>query len=472
MKAKTSRWLSIPVFGCLLSMVVVAATIPNLFPFLDKTGFVSTYSSTGSFKENNAFFQSLGTNGRTCASCHVAANAMGLSAVQAQLVYAMSGGKDPLFSAVDGAVCPTAAPGQRLNFNLLLQNGLIRIGLTMPTNPQFTINVVQDPYGCALTTDPNTGVQTISVYRRPLPATNLGFLSSVMWDGRETVAPLNSAATYSTNLLTDLSHQAMDATLGHAQAANPPSTAQLKHIVDFEMALNSAQAVDFQAGVLNSNGANGGALFLSTVPFFPGINDSLGPASGFNANAFTIYSEWASSADPMQRSVARGEALFNTQPLAITNVRGLNDTLNQPVINGTCTTCHDTPNVGNHSLPVPLEIGTSRTVNYETDPTIRAAVSQLSMPKLPIFQVHCNEGPDAGEVTYTSDPGKALLTGSCTDVGRGKGLILRGLPARAPYFHNGAAATLDQVVDFYNVRFQMNLTRQQEQDLINFLKTL
>jgi cytochrome c peroxidase len=57
-------------------------------------------------------------------------------------------------------------------------------------------------------------------------------------------------------------------------------------------------------------------------------------------------------------------------------------------------------------------------------------------------------------------------------VGRGKGPILRGLAARAPYFHNGAAATLSEVVDFYNVRFQMNLTPQEKRDLVNFLQTL
>lgn len=466
------RWFAMSALFCVMALTAAALTIPNLFPYLDRTGFVSTYSSTGSFRENNAFFQSLGTNGRTCASCHVASNAMGLSARHAEEVYEATNGRDPLFSAVDGAVCPTAGPGQRLNFDLLRRKGLLRIGLDMPVNPQFTLRVVQDPYGCALTTDPQTQVQTISVYRRPLPATNLGFLSSVMWDGRETVSPLNRASTFAANLFADLSHQAMDATTGHAQATDPPTPAQLNQIVNFEAALSSAQAIDFQTGLLNSNQGKGGAQFLSTVPFSPGINDSLGPASGFTPNAFTIYSKWAGSADPMQRSVARGEAIFNTQPIAITNVRGLNDLLNQPVINGTCTTCHDTPNVGDHSLAVPLEIGTSRTANYESDPTIQAAVSELSMPKLPVYQIACNQGPDAGEVTYTSDPGKALLTGLCTDVGRGKGLILRGLAARAPYFHNGAAATLDEVVDFYNVRFQMNLTRQQEEDLINFLKTL
>jgi cytochrome c peroxidase len=170
--------------------------------------------------------------------------------------------------------------------------------------------------------------------------------------------------------------------------------------------------------------------------------------------------------------VARGEEIFNTHPLLITNVRGLNDQVSQPIINGTCTTCHDAPNIGNHSLPLPLEIGTSRSSRFETDPQIQSALSRLSMPDLPVFRIVCNEGQDAGEITYTSDPGKATLTGLCTDVGRGKGPILRGLAARAPYFHNGAAATLDEVVEFYNDRFQMNLTNQEKGDLVNFLKSL
>jgi cytochrome c peroxidase len=53
---------------------------------------------------------------------------------------------------------------------------------------------------------------------------------------------------------------------------------------------------------------------------------------------------------------------------------------------------------------------------------------------------------------YTSDPGKALITGLCSDFNRGKGPILRGLAARAPYFHNGAAADQHELVNFYNER--------------------
>ncbi|MGC1107811.1 MAG: hypothetical protein WA876_14875 [Candidatus Acidiferrales bacterium] len=472
MKAKANRWVWIPILLCSMSMAVAAAVMPNLFPFPDPSGVVETYTSAGSFRTSGPFFQSLGTNGRTCATCHVVSSAMGLSAAHAEQVYETSRGRDPLFSAVDGAVCPTAARGHDLDFSLLREKGLIRIALAMPANPQFTIAAVQDPYGCALVTDSKTGVQTISVYRRPLPGTNLGFLSAVMFDGRETVAPLNNKTTYAANLFADLSQQAIDATLGHAQAATAPSAAQVEGMVDFELALNSAQAINFRAGILNSEGAEGGAKFLATVPFYPGINDSLGPPAQFSPNAFTLYSKWQFSGDLERRSVARGEEIFNTQPLLITNVRGLNDALNQPVINGTCTTCHDTPNVGDHSLAVPLDIGTSRSAEFETDPTILAAVSQLSMPKIPVFRVVCTEGPLAGEVTYTSDPAKAIISGQCSDVGRGKGLILRGLAARAPYFHNGAAATLDEVVEFYNSRFQMNLTPEQKIDLVNFLKTL
>jgi cytochrome c peroxidase len=101
-----------------------------------------------------------------------------------------------------------------------------------------------------------------------------------------------------------------------------------------------------------------------------------------------------------------------------------------------------------------------------------AALTRLSAPDLPVFKVECQTGPFAGSVRYTSDPGRALISGKCADIGRLKGPILRGLTARAPFFHNGAAATLRQVVEFYNLRFQMGLTDQEKTDLEAFLRTL
>lgn len=466
------------VLAALLTATAVEAgfSLPNLFPFLDPSGFSATNSATGSIDLSGPFFQSLGTNGRTCGTCHAPSDGFGLSASDAQIRYFVTRGKDPLFAAVDGSTCPTG----QVNNSLVLNNGLFRIGLTVPPNavspdsPQYTITAVQDPYGCALTVDPE-GAQTVSVYRRPLPAANLGFLSAVMFDGRESfLKPLNSEQTFAANLNADLTQQAIDATLGHAQAIQPPTNAQLRRIVNFELGLNSAQLVDFFAGKLyGQRGPLGGPQFLSSQPYYPGMNDSLGKdpkGKQFNPNVFTLYESWRSSAKPRQASIERGEEIFNTQPLTISDVPGLT-TGNQTIV-GTCTTCHDTLNVGNHSFPLPLDIGVSHSLQYETDPNIVAGLRELQSPRLPVFELFCNQGPLAGQVFYTSDPGKALISGQCSDIGLGKGLILRGLAARAPYFHNGSAANLSQVVNFYNQRFQMGLRPQQKQDLINFLQTL
>ena len=163
----------------------------------------------------------LGTNGRSCATCHLASDAFSLTPASAQARFAATGGTDPLFAAVDGA-------------SLLLGNGLIRVALPVPAAAQYSLEVVHDPYGCALTAGAG-GAPTVSLYRRPLPSTNLRFLSAVVFDGRETVQPLASPGTFLANLRADLAHQAMDATLGHAQAAAAPSEAQITRIVDLEV---------------------------------------------------------------------------------------------------------------------------------------------------------------------------------------------------------------------------------------------
>jgi cytochrome c peroxidase len=153
---------------------------------------------------------------------------------------------------------------------------------------------------------------------------------------------------------------------------------------------------------------------------------------------------------------------------------------------GTCTTCHDAPNAGDHSLPLPLDIGTVHSPANETDPIIAAGIAQLDIPDLPVYAITgCPDpfAPPTGNagvsgapappyVIYTTDPGKGLVTGMCSDVDRVKGPVLRGLAARAPYFHNGAAQNLDQLLNFYNQRFQMNLTTEEKSQLEAFLNSL
>ncbi|MGE5049896.1 MAG: hypothetical protein ACM3PC_15055, partial [Deltaproteobacteria bacterium] len=72
----------------------------------------------------------------------------------------------------------------------------------------------------------------------------------------------------------------------------------------------------------------------------------------------------------------------------------------------------------------------------------------------------------------TTDPGRALITGKWADRNRFKGPVLRGLAARAPYFHNGSARSLDDAVEFYDTRFAIGFTAQEKSDLVAFLRSL
>ncbi len=450
-----------------LIQFVGAQRLPNSFPLPNGSGFVETYNIDNTdIKLTGAFFQSLGTNGRSCSSCHLPTEGWSVSAAEVQLRFLLTQGLDPIFRTNDGSNCDhninTATfEGRRAAYSLLTSRGLIRIALAVPADAQFTVVSVQNPYGCG-------DMATLSMYRRPLPATNLKFLSTVMWDGRESSPQTGTQKiTYATNpgdLLADLTHQAIDAIAGHAQGTTPPTTAQLEEIVNFETSLRTAQAIDFQAGLLNSNGATGGPVALAAQPFFIGINDSFPPSFGFNPTGapftpviFTLFNSWQNSTFAARASIARGEALFNTKPINITGVAGINDALGVASLSGTCGTCHDSPNVGDHSFPAPLNIG------------VGDLTSPLDVSYLPIFTFRNNA---TGATIQTTDPGRALVTGFWADIGKVKGPVLRGLAARAPYFHNGSANSLGDVITFYDKRFNVGFTAQEKADLIAFLKTL
>jgi hypothetical protein len=463
---------------------------PGLVLTPDRTGTTGTYSVAGPIDTGNPFFKSLGANGRSCSTCHLTTQGMSFTPDHAQHLFAQSRGRDPLFAGVDGANCPGVPAGARAAHSLVLGHGLIRIAQPVPVNAEYSISVVHDPYGCALVVDPQTGVLTASVYRRPLPTANLRFLSGIMFDGRETIVPLTAAATFTANLRADLAHQAVDATLIHAQASAAPDDAAVQAIVDFELSLFTGQYADHEAGRLDRDGALGGPVNLAQQNYYPGINDALGAdplGLAFTPASMSLYRAWEASPvrpesdqQEARADIAAGEQLFNSLPITITNVRGLNDNAalgNPTAFVGHCATCHDAPNVGDHSLPLPLDIGTGHTADasFESDPAVAAGVRQLSAADLPVFLIAgCPNpfNPGQAESFYTTDPGKALITGHCSDFNRVKGPILRDLAARAPYFHNGAAATLLEAVNFYNQRFQMGLTERQKGQLVAFLNTL
>jgi cytochrome c peroxidase len=491
--------------------------IPQLAVFPDRSGWVSNYQPGGATTTaSNAFFQSLGTNGRTCFTCHQTPNALSMSAEHAREVYAATGGNDPLFAPVDGANCPNqvsaastsgALVGGRTGsatqtsfeaaHSLLLNRGLFRIFLPKPLPPQaeFTIELVSDPNGCNTDpaynqeVDPTTGqlVQLISVYRRPLMSSNLKFKTMILADFQQnlppgTVRPINpitgatlpidpSTGLYeSLNIMWDgreptLQSQASDATLIHSQATSPPTSTQVQQMVDFENGIFSAQAW-LGPVALWQGGAEGGAVYLSSQS----PQETLPPPPPLGTQtSLAYYNVWSniSATTPiteLKGSIARGQAIFETFPFpSIINLG------NVVLAHANCSSCHSQPGGGEQIIVASQKDtgvgGQSAAVNGPApDPT------------LPIFKLKCNAGvvagSDGGADLTTNDPGLALITGRCQDIGRFTVPALRGLAARAPYFHDGSAATIMDVINFYDKRFTIGFTDQQKQDLANFLLAL
>ena len=362
--------------------------IPNGTFFANPTGASETYSTSGGGMDlTGPFFQSLGTNGRACVTCHQPSDGMSVAAANVQQRFDLTQGSDPIFRTNDGSNCNhnidvSTLAGRSAAYSLLRTRGLIRVAIAVPANADYQVVDVQNPYGC-------NESDVISMYRRPLPATNLRFLSAVMFDGRE-----SSPATGTTKiiynpdnptaaLVNDLKNQSLDATIGHAQGdGTRPTAAEQQQIVDFEMALSSAQIIDNYAGRLDAHGATGGPVPLTNQPFFISINSSVDPlAPGveppgglvtpgdgkFTSAIFDTFDAWASlPATSPRAAIARRQAIFNSHPINIAGVTGINDPVasgglgvgDNPPLRGTCGTCHDTPNVGNHSFPTPLDIGT------------------------------------------------------------------------------------------------------------------
>ena len=425
--------------------------------FANANGVIAT-AGVDEADASNAFFQALGTNGRSCVTCHRAAQGWSITPSEVRDRFDETDGLDPIFRNNDGSNCEGADVStlrkRRQAFSLLLDRGLIRVGLDLPAGAEFDVAAADDPYRCG-------GARTISMYRRPLPTANVKFLSAVMWDGR---------ASKSGQAIRDgLVAQVVDAVTGHAQGAVPPP-AQVQAIVDFELKLFATQVADRSAGSLAIAPARSGPGTLGHEPFCIGINDPLdmrplmpgacaGAAGGFNPFVFTLFRGWMNDGPPRRQAIARGEAIFNTRQFVIDDVPGLNsrleDPVRRPLQNGTCSICHDTPNAGNHSVPMALNIG--------------IADASRRTPDLPLYTLRRRA---TGETVQTTDPGRAMVTGKWNDIGKFKGPVLRSLASRPPYFHDGSAATLAEVIRFYDIRFQARFTEQEKADLRAFLEAL
>lgn len=443
-------------------------------PVPNGEGAASTFSTVGTINTANLFFKPLG-NGRACASCHDQSSGWSITPDTLATRFSASNGLDPVFRINDGANSPNAAVGtveQRFAaYSMLRTKGLIRVGLPIPAGAEFALVSVDDPYGYA-------SAKELSLFRRPLPTTNLQFHTALMWDGRETATatggnlcikgsnPPNCFAS----LNTGLAHQSNDAVMGHAQFAAGLTAAEQQQVVDFERTLFTTQTLDNAAGSLTSNGARSGPIPLATANFYFGQNDFAAgdyrTGTPFDRQVMTLFTAWRNAdqaapgttppADAVAKaSIARGEQLFNNKLFTIAGVRGFNDDIGRPRVQGSCASCHSTPNVGTHSVPRFMDTG--------------VANAGRRTPDLPLYTFR-NLG--TGETIATSDPGRALITGKWADMGKMKVPSLRGLESRSPYFHDGSENDVARLVQFYNRRFNIGFTTNEVADLAAFLKAL
>jgi hypothetical protein len=388
-------------------------SIDNNRPFRNDAGHGATFSTRGSVDLTGEYFQPQGTNGRSCATCHLPQDAWSITPRTIQRLFDESGGTHPVFNPLD-ANNPFAdlstIDAREAGYSMMLSRGVFRRGAAPRVEPrEWDLIAVDDPHGFA-------NLTRLVHWRRAMPTINFPLGSAtVNWDGGNTVGSDQRAG---------LENQARRNVIGAQQGA-PAAAEVIADIVDFETSLFTAQLNVLGVGRLDADGARGGAEAMASMAKVAG--------------RFDLFDAWSGHPNPRRAQIARGQALFND-----VNPGGRS-----------CNACHNLSNNGTNLNDVMFDIAT--------------ASAAARTPDLPLYTlVHRT----TGETIQTSDPGRALVTGKWSDVGLFKGPVLRGLAGRAPYFHNGSAATIADAVDFYDERFNINFTAREKADLIAFLLAL
>jgi cytochrome c peroxidase len=455
--------------------------LPRELTFDNSAGRLGVLNADGTVAtKGHPFFEPLGSNGRACVTCHQPAGAMSLSLDLIRERWRVTGGSDPLFAAIDGSDNPSLPQDRQSSHSLLLNRGLFRVGLPWPPEknpaPEFTIDIVRDPTG--VNRDPvwglNSATPTVSVFRRPRPAANLKYVlapDNGVFNVKLGVLlekdPLTGRPV-SMNMMADaraatLQIQAEGAYHDHQEGKGTLRPEQLNAIIAFESQVYAAQIFDSGAKDLVEPGGPEALGPLNLLRETAGVLNS--PAKP----VFLSFDRWTTESE-FRQSVARGNDIFLNRTFWVRDVAHINSIgLGNPA-KRSCAVCHNAVMSGMDRAPGWVDLGTT---NY---PTWTEPKTWNEPGELPVFKLTCRPNakphPFLGRVIYTSDPGRALITGLCADIGAITMGQFRGLAARAPYFANGSARNLMELVDYYDRRFDMRLTTQEKEDLVNFLKIL
>jgi hypothetical protein len=292
---------------------------------------------------------------------------------------------------------------------MLLSRGVFRRGGIPRANSEWELIAVEDPHGFA-----NLG--RLVQWRRAMPTINFALGSAtVNWDGGNSVGTDQHAG---------LVNQARRNVTG-GQQGPPASDEVINDIVAFEESLSTAQLIVPGVGRLDDDGARGGPEALASMTK--------------GAGRFDLFDAWANHENTRRAQIARGQELFNN-----TNAGGRS-----------CSGCHNSANNGTNINNTMFDV--------------RTASSEARTPDLPLYTFR---NRTTGEIRQLTDAGRGQITGLWSDLGRFKTPTLRALAARAPYFHNGIAPTIESVVRHYEIHFGFVFTNEERADLVAFLNAL
>lgn len=288
-----------------------ATSLPNNFPQRNPGGYGATFSSQGEVDLTGEYFQPQGSNGRSCATCHLPEEAWAITPGTLQRLFDQTGGMHPIFNRLDSnnEALPVGSVAERLAaYSMLLSRGVFRRGGTPRAGSEWELIAVDDPHGFA-------NLNRLVHWRRVMPTINFALGSAtVNWDGGNSVGSDQHAG---------LINQATRNVVGAQQgSAAPPEV--IADIVAFEESLFTGQLIVLGVGRLDDDGARGGPEALSTMTRRPG--------------RFDLFDAWLASENPRRAQIARGQELFNT--------RG-------------CGSCHDSANNGTNTSNRLFDIGTA-----------------------------------------------------------------------------------------------------------------
>jgi cytochrome c peroxidase len=384
--------------------------LPNNFPILNTAGYAAAFSTSGSIDLTNTFNTPQGTNGRSCGTCHILTSGWGNRPIDDNILFLLTDGTHPLFNIIDAntPVSDVSTVEARWSSYSMLRQGKFLRLRKPPANAEFDVVAANDPF--------NYGTTANLLFFRTVPPTANFKSSTVMWD---------TANTVGTDLRAGLAKQARGNVTGAQQGA-PASDEVINAIVDQELGFTFAQLYVVGAGRLDANGAHGGPEAHASQPLVSG--------------RFDLYDAWMGSRNAKRAQIARGQEIFN-------NVNAASGRR--------CSGCHDAANSGQNVAGTAFNVGASNATHAKPD-----------------MAIYTFQNKTTGETLQTTDPGKGFVTGKWSDLNRFKTPTLRGLAARGPYFHNGIATTLLDVVRFYEQSLGFIYTPAEEADLVAFLSAL